>query len=524
MSFRKAFDKIANKAGYVRNKPERKLFHMGFPTEKKVPSAIKGGQKYMYSAGYGLPRYEVATGGSYDPEEMLQLSMNHWASACINHLLNDVASTPWAIEPIDPKKYEKDHLEYISTWFFNPNQNRESFSTLMCKVARDILTLDAGVFVHTYAIAEPHGMVQLFARDGGRYFKEVKAGILGVKLSNVAWTQYDSATGLDVPATRKEMVVGYWEHDIGGQIPFEPAEVTYMMQHPLTHYDYGLSNMEVLKLAILTLNHGAQSLEKYFRDGEVRKALLVTDEPISSDEEWKRFLTRLETRIKESPHNIIPSDTKGTLMPLGLSRKDMQWSEESEEYRKAIFGMFHVTPAVLGITTAQRAAAKGTEDSQREVYMRKGLFPLLKLLEYHINMEIVTEFYRNDKDHKGKFAGKDPDVYFRFDIFDPIQARRDLEMDQLAFDLGIPLNRLLKARGIDPVPWGDLNPLVVKTIQQWTQSVWYNAISVEQFQRIANIPTLEEAKKILKAMGEPPKDLGVSSKSLFYNWKKRKFK
>jgi len=325
------------------------------------------------------------------------------------------------------------------------------------------------------------------------------------------------------------MKVGYYQYTYTtSPIPFEPSEVTYIMAHPRTNECYGLSNIETLKVLLLSMSQEELSTEAYFRQGEIRKSLLSLDEGIPDDATWTRFTDRLKEQIVESPHNIIPSDQKGTLSALGLTRRDMQWIEQRDEYRKAIFGIFNVTDAEMGFT---RDLTKGMEESQRQIYVRKGLFPLIKLIEYHANMEVVAEFFRDDADHKGEFAGEVPDVYFRYDIFDPVQERQLLEMDKIKLEDGLTsVNEIRMRDGKHKLPWGDMNPIAAKGIQQFAQSVFFGALSPEQFSYIVNLPKLPstelvaETKKMLRQMGEPPADLGVASKQLFYNWKARKWK
>jgi len=536
--FRKIADPILDKAGYARKSEAPRDARMGFPPEKFPPVAKKAvTTRYAYETGYGQPRYEALTGLSFNVNVMRRLESTHWPTQCINHLINDLNATPWKVEPIDPNDYKEEHLKAIASFFFNPNRNRESWQSIAAKVARDILSLDAGVLVHIYGLRSegtPSPMVEIMAKDGGRFYKEIdKYGYLGI----------EKATSFVLNEVQQSqlMNVGYWQHSYqGAPIPFEPAEVTYMMAHPRTNECYGLSNIETLKVLLLTMSQEEMSTETYFRNGEIRKSLFTTDETIPDDATWKRFIDRLAEQIKESPHNVIPTDTKGTLSALGLSRKDMQWIEQRDEYRKAIFGIFNVTDAEMGFT---KELTKGMEESQRQIYVRKGLFPLIKLIEYHANMEIVTEFFRDDSEHKGPFGGEVPDVCFKYPIFDPIEERRILEMDQIRLEAGLTyVNEIRQRDKKTLVPWGDMNPVAAKAIQQFGQTVFFGALTPEQFAYIVNLPILgagvkgnltkrefdkkavKEIDKLLKAIGEPPKDLAVASEQLFYNWKKRKWK
>lgn len=458
---------------------------------------IKGiGPKYVYMPRYGVKRYT-------NDRELRELARTPTPAACVQRLVNDFVSTPWKIIPVDPKKKNQQHIDAITQKFYNPNQYAESFQHIMAKFVRDVLEIDAGVMTKSYATAklnENRPMTQFFARDGASFLKDLDGqGNLG--------RYYEGEHTFTVKVGKRTVTrrlvsktIGYWQHATHRTvpIPFEPFEVVYGCQNPLSYRVYGQSKVEVLELRLKTLIQSDVSTEQYFRGGEVAKNLLTLEETLIGDADWERFVKRLEQQIKESPFNVIPTDHKGTLQRLSLTRSELQWLEQQKEYRLSVLAMFNVTPVMLGWT---EDVPKATDESQREVYLRKGLWPLLRLFEYKMNMEVVSEFFVSTEEHKGPYAGKKPDCYFTFDLYDPIEEQRWLERSEIAAKCGIKtVNEMRAERNRLPLPWGDFNPAALLAIQQFAQGHFMapDVITAEVFQLITGIPTEQQALKMLK--------------------------
>lgn len=522
------FQKFMKRIGYAKiPRPAPRVG--GFAEDEKKGEQKAQETKSFYFGKFGTngrPRYEQATGVYFDPDEMRQLARTHFAATAIEHIVKDVQAAPWRIEYINPTEgKDSNQLDTISSFFHEPNKNGERFKTILAKLTQDILTLDAGCLVNVYSKNNPNKILEVYAKDGGRIYKEIdKFGYLG----NQQKVTYETPSGKKT----RELNVAYWQHIMHGHgttIPFEQHEVSYMMANPLTDTPYGLAPTEMVKLIIQTLTRQEISTEEYYRKGEVAKTIMGIDTESEGlqDNIWDRFVDRFKTMIRRNPHNIIPVDQKVTLNKLGFTRKEFGYVETREDYRKAVFAAYGVTDAEMGYT---KDITKGMETSQRQIYVRKGLFPILKLIEWHINMDVVGEFYKDG----AMFGGKVPLVHFKFDLIDEITERQMLDMSQIKLDAGLmTINEVRVEGGMGKVPWGDINPLAMKSIQQFAQSVYFGALSPEAFAYIVNMPAHLPLPEMVPNIQDKLQDLGektekyddqsVTDEEIFKNWKKRKW-
>lgn len=481
--------------------------------EEFEPTLLKGiGPEYVYMRAFGIPRLT-------NDRELRELGATPTPAACINRLINDIRATAWKIVPADPTKgANQDHIDVITEKFLNPNPHAESYETIIAKVVRDILEIDAGVIAKFYAAKGTHKFTQFYARDGSSFLKQLdEIGNLGKQFENQALRVYNKKTR-QWQEKSLAMNVAYWQHETYHRMPtpFEQHEVLYFMLSPCTYSVYGQSKVKVLELRLKTLMSSDISTEKYFRRGEIMRALVTAPEPME-DPDWKRWTKRLDDQLKDESKGIIPTDVPADLKPVGLTRRDYQWLEQQEEYRLSVCALFSVTPAMLGWTT--RDVAKATDESQRIIYLRKGLWPLLNMIQYKMNMEIVSEFFIETPDHKGPFADETPDVLFTYDLFDPTEYRWWLEASEIVAKSGLrTINEMRAERDLPPVKWGDCNPAAIINIQQFAQSVFMGGLTIEQFCFVTGIPSLGEAERVLAELRAVPPKEGETEKEKETFW------
>jgi len=503
---------------------------VGSPVESFPATVIKGyGPKFVYMPGYGHKR-------TTNDHELRGLAKTPTPAACIRRLINDVVSTEWQIIASDPKKQKdtkvKEHIDHITLRIRNPNKNQQSFRQIQTSFLEDLLILDAGVLVKSYATLPPHQMTQLYARDGSSFLKEIdEFGNFGKfyegKHSFSIMVDRDDKKTPEY-RTIEDKRIGYWQHATMRRmpVPFEPYEIIYTSLYPNTYEVYGMSNIQILQLRLKTLMASDIAMEQYFRRGEIGKSLFSADVELGMDDNtWKRFKGRLDAEIKNESSPIITTDQKGSVTSLQLKRRDIQWLEQQKEYRLSILALFNVTPIMLGWT---EDVPKATEQTQREIYLRKGLWPLLKLFEYKMNMEYITEFFRNDEDHSGKYAGEPMDVVFSYDLYDPLEEQHWLERSEVAAKSGIKtINEMRAERRMEPVSWGDYNPAAVLAIQQFAQGHFMapDVITAKVFSDLTGIP-IQDVDKVLgefpKPTEEPEKKREESASEKWENYKESK--
>ncbi|RLC88149.1 MAG: hypothetical protein DRJ03_03685 [Chloroflexi bacterium] len=387
---------------------------------RNVPGVFQGSKKkskrraiyvqWFWNAPYGQPR-------NVNILELREYAQSTWCQLCINTLIDEVTTVDWDIVPKRPEDAENEvvlqHCREVREFFEKPNLNDESFEQILRQVVRDILEIDAGVIVKTF---ENGKMTEFYSADGATFLKDVdEYGVVR------GYYQYS----LKVPNAKP--------------IYFTDREIVYIMQNPRSYSCYGFSAVQYLMSILKTLIASMEWNETYFSESAVPSGLLALLG--ISEEDYRRFVTYWETQIKGKPHKLPIVSTDVKWIPFSMSNKELQFLESQKWYTKLVMAAFKVTPNELGFTeTVNRA----TSEEQSEVFRRKGLGPLLRLLEYHINAEIIPEFGYDDI--KFQFApGKD-----RFEE----ERQVNIWVKQLQAGLRT-INEIRREMGLEPVPWGN---------------------------------------------------------------------
>lgn len=88
-----------------------------------------------------------------DTNELRKFSQTLWVYNCVQTIINEIASLEWDIVPRDEYEYAQveQHIREIKLWFEVPNTNKESLEFLVRAFLKDVLELDAGVFVKVFS-------------------------------------------------------------------------------------------------------------------------------------------------------------------------------------------------------------------------------------------------------------------------------------------------------------------------------------------------------------------------------------
>lgn len=443
------------------------------------------------SGWQGIQRVAYGGGPLIDPNELRNLANSPTPLMCIQRLVEDVQNTQWDVIPLAKENQEIPdaqalaHARSIRDWLWQgPNENRESFAHILSKVVSDLMILDAGVMHKEYAAKPPHAFVQLWTNDGGLFTKEIDVyQRLGVKKD------------VDIEAKMiQNYHVGYWYNPYGTpNVPWEPHEIVYMMQHPRTDTPYGTSKMFSLKTIVGALMYGEEYYHNFFETGGTGNLFFSTEEALT-DPQWQEWRQRIKAEMDAVYFKVIPLDRKPNVATFGATPQQMQWLETRADYRHMVMALLNVTSEVLGFTADIH---KATAESQRSVYIRRGLWPLLKNIEWYINTQIITEFFwQEQRDpqiyqhmHEGKWAGKPIDVLFRFKLFDPLGEQQQLDIDEKSLKLGLSkVNEIRRRNGLSTLPWGDINPQFLLNPQQWCQSWFYGAFDPLPWEQATGLP------------------------------------
>ena len=470
----------------------------------------------FYNGWRGQPRLDYALGSFVDIREMRRLALSPTAMLCTQRLSLDVQNTQWEIIPLAKENAEKpdgtalEHAKLMNNWLWQgPNDNHEPFMQILSKAVNDILVLDAGLIKKEYGIAGGKYLVQLWASDGGMFWKEIdKFDRLGKRQDVMIDNQ-----------PIKNFNVGYWYNSMGEPCtPWEPHEIIYMMQNPRTDIVYGTSKIQTLKIVLSALMYGEEYYEQFFKTGGKGNILFSTAQSLV-DILWDKWHKNIKDELGKSYFSTIPADNDAKATNFGLTPDQMKWLETKDEFRHLVMGLFNVTGEVLGFTSDIH---KATAESQRSVYIRKGLWPMLKLIEWYINTQVVNDFFWEEPadtngfahGHIGRWSGLPIDVMFRFKLFDPLGEIQQLDIDEKNLKNGLTtVNEIRKRNGQSALKWGNVNPMMLLSPQQWTQSWFYQAFTPESWTETTGLPAPAQVTAAVKPETTPAEDVKAYKQS-----------
>ena len=370
----------------------------------------------------------------------------------------------------------KDHCEKVKQFFDNPNINQESFEEILKKVLQDILVIDSGVIVKVF---DPEKRLrEIYARDGGTITKNSDIfGTFQGKLDVIdpPWAQVFNQVqkNLNDKQTLMQMAeqAAYFQYGwtTGARpTPFGTREIIYMMRNPRPDSIYGRSCMETLAETIQLLVYGIDNSLDYYKNHSIPKGVITAE---GADAEMCRQISEKlkETlQVKDEVGNYrrlfykIPViGTKLDFVKTGLSNAEMEVLAHQQWFSKIIWACFGITPSELGFTEDSNRA---TEFGQNRVFKRKAIRPLLKLIEYYINTQLISEFkngvvlIKQDTDGEKKeevISGID-DVKFQFSVEDIDEDLQKHQLYELQIRTGIKTkNEIREELGLEPIENGD---------------------------------------------------------------------
>lgn len=391
---------------------------------------------FLYRPLYGRPR-------SINIPEIRRMADTPTAGMCIKTICDEVSSIPWQIRMEDPDAPANEAaISEVTERFDNPNRNKESFKFIIKNVIRDILCVDAGVVCKifdraSYENANPSNrllpvgrrkMLEFYARDGGSFTSNPDE--YGILPDQCAYYQYNF-------------------YQMSMPVPFAKDELIYMMANPRTNNIYGVSPLEMCYDVVRYSVYGITAGIDHFTRNEIPKGVLsIIDANL---EHIKEFQARLEDKVTiqdpvtqemrwvSSKVPIVNQDVKFT--PLQITPETIQLLETQQWYIKLVFACFGVTPSELGFTEDSNRA---TDIVQSEVFRRKAIAPMVDLIEYYINRELLPEFGFEE-------------LYFEFEREDIQTKLREQKLWDSWLKSGQrTINEWRAEYGdLDPVSWGD---------------------------------------------------------------------
>ena len=414
---------------------------------------------FFYKAPFGYPRYK-------DLNYYRQLAASIYVDMCVTAIIDEVCSVEWEIVAEDragnevPGK-EKD-VERVQEFFHNPNTNKESWEMIVRMMLPDLLELNSGIIVKVFNMFGE--MVEICARDGMAFTKNpdpygfytTRADLILMK--NILGEGAEQTQQMDYPAIQMEMDAveaqeegAYFQYgfNTGARpIPFGRREIVWLEKKVRTDNLYGRSSMEVLAKTVQTLIYAVESQLEYFNDNSIPPGVLGLEG--MNAEDLKAFGTQWiqQQRVQDTLGNWKRANHKLPMvnkMPkferIGFTNQELELIESQKWWSKLVWGAFGITATELGFTEDAKGSAN--QIVQTSVAKKRIIYPLLRLIEYHVNTEIIPEFGVEG-------------IRYKYKIFDIDEETKKWGLYKLQTDADLKtVNEIRNAEGLDALEGGD---------------------------------------------------------------------
>ena len=365
-------------------------------------------------------------------------------------------TNPSEEKAMEGKDYEK-NIKEVTKFFKNPNGNEESFEHIMRQLITDICELDSAVLVKIFN--NKGEFKQMVARDGGTFLKNPDIyGYMGNREDFVAplpdgftGVGIDVSYGGTIAVTQQQMMrqydllfrdnAAYFQYGwtAGSMpVPFGMREIVYIMQNPRGDSIYGRSPIEILNTIILNLIYGADFNLDYYTNNNMPEGVISLMG--AEKEHIEQFRENFESNFKFTDDfgnkrkkffSFPITSTEVKFTPFQLTSQDMEVLEQQKWFTKILWMCFGVTADEMGFSEDSNKAIAG---EQAKIFKRKAIKPLLSIIQYHINTQIMPEFFATGSEAPD-FA--DIPLEFVFDTFDVDEEAKNLNLLQQQINMGV---------------------------------------------------------------------------------------
>jgi len=412
---------------------------------------------FFYKPPFGYPRYK-------DLSYYRKLAASIYVDMCETAIIDEVCSIQWDIVAEDRNGNEipgkEEDVERIKDFFENPNTNKESWETIVRMMLPDLLEINSGIMIKTFnAFGE---MVEVVARDGiaftknpdpyGMYTSRADLILMRDPL-NIEPDQTEfpllSGTMNDNEVQTEAAYFQYGWNSAVRPIPFGKREIVWFEKKVRTDDLYGRSAMEVLAKTVQTLIYAVEHNLEYFNDNSIPPGILGLEGLNTTDmkafaQQWIQSQQKKDDlgNWKKVFHKLAMVNTKPTFERLGFTNAELELIESQKWWSKMVWASFGITATELGFTEDAKGSAN--QIVQTSIAKKRIIYPLLRLIEYHVNTEIIPEF---------GIEG----VRYKYKIFDVDEETKKWALYKLQVkDSGIKtINEIRNAEGLDKIEGGD---------------------------------------------------------------------
>lgn len=448
---------------------------------------------WWYNTPYGVPR-------GINPKNLRILASSWIFQMCVSVYQSDLRAMKYVIKPKDQKMAKEkiviEAIKEVNDYFELINNDGESIQDLWEKWIKDILEIDAGVFVTHFRenayvdIKDDHGNViqqyipddlkagralEITTEDGSLFFKDY----------------YDDG-----------QLMGYWHHNYttGKPVFFGKRQISYTMFNPSTYSPYGWSKVQQLYDVLIAMVSSVLNTSEYMSRGAVPAGLIELrgadeDEANSFRDYWRR-------KVQGKPHKFAiigtPEGGQINFIPLNFSIDDITFLDGLDFFWRVVLATCHVSPNEVGLTNQIN---KSNSESQERVVTRNQKMPMFTKIERIMNVQFM----------------KDITIYhdlieFVWEVPEDVAKERQKDdiVHQQLLDGRITLNEARLDAGDDPytIPEADI-PLNLLQIQMQQQQLEQGGIGgFNASNELSNIA--QEIESMGKSFKELKKNLNVS--------------
>jgi HK97 family phage portal protein len=347
----------------------------------------------------------------------------------VDTIINEVTSAKWDIMPKEKdqeldeenSQAQKKKIKEVKSFFEKPNKNRENFRTILEKLMRDMLLLDAGVLEKTRTSSGK--LAEIYAIDGGT---------------------------IRIDADRHGTIGGYWQileqEGLKPQL-FLPKDVIYLMMNPRTDSIYGISPLETLHNIVTAFLYGEVYNLKYFENSSTPRGMLDLGPSINEDQ-LDRFRSYWQAETVQQPHRtfVVGGASSGAKWtPIAVTPKDMEFNNYMKWLLQVILAVFGVTPSEVGWTEEVRGAPATGQVLQSQAFKNKAIYPMMDKISYYLTRDIVWD----------EFGYED----LKFEFIEEISLQEKMQKaqyDNMRVMAGIvTVDEVRKEEGLSPKPKGE---------------------------------------------------------------------
>lgn len=343
---------------------------------------------------------------------------------CINRLKKTISKSPYIIKAIDKKENDalKPEIDFLKKLLKTPNNNNETFRTLMIKTLDDVLILDQGIIEKVKNIKGE--IKELYHVDG-----------------STIKSMYDDYGILESPAFEQYLRPG----DREPSASFEKEDLLIFQSNPKSQNDMlgkGESPLEGVILTVLTSINALIYNASIFDESKIPPAIVNLKG--FSPELLKQFKQNFESQIQGKQWtNAYTNAEDMNFQLLRPNNQDMQFYELNLWLFRIICAAYDLSPQEFGFTMDIN---KATAQSQENISKKGG---------YEIYADVVAEEINNSI--IGDLALINPKfsrVEFAWDLEDRNDDLKQAQIDEIYTRIGKVLPNELRIRdGEDPLTY-----------------------------------------------------------------------